>query len=196
MKILNLYAGIGGNRKLWGNDHEIIAVELNTKTANIYRDLYPNDTLIEEDAHEYILDHYEEFDFIWSSPPCQTHSRANYFINSITRSRYPDMGLWQEIIFLNQFFKGKWCVENVIGYYDPLIEPTKIGRHYLWSNFKIPVIEQPKNDIGTMIKGHPNRANKTPLIERNAVNENLGLHILDTAMGIIRSQTINQNELF
>lgn len=23
MKILNLYAGIGGNRKLWGDEHEI-----------------------------------------------------------------------------------------------------------------------------------------------------------------------------
>jgi DNA (cytosine-5)-methyltransferase 1 len=29
MRILNLYAGIGGNRKLWGDDHEITAVELN-----------------------------------------------------------------------------------------------------------------------------------------------------------------------
>lgn len=27
MKILNLYAGIGGNRKLWPDDHEITAVE-------------------------------------------------------------------------------------------------------------------------------------------------------------------------
>ena len=28
LKILNLYAGIGGNRKLWGNEHDITAVEL------------------------------------------------------------------------------------------------------------------------------------------------------------------------
>lgn len=28
MKILNLYAGIGGNRKLWGDIHHITAVEL------------------------------------------------------------------------------------------------------------------------------------------------------------------------
>ena len=27
MKILNLYAGIGGNRKLWGDEHEVVAVE-------------------------------------------------------------------------------------------------------------------------------------------------------------------------
>lgn len=35
MKILNLYAGIGGNRKLWGDDHEITAVEIESKIASI-----------------------------------------------------------------------------------------------------------------------------------------------------------------
>ncbi len=29
MNILNLYAGIGGNRKLWGSTHKITAVESN-----------------------------------------------------------------------------------------------------------------------------------------------------------------------
>jgi hypothetical protein len=38
MRILNLYAGIGGNRALWG------------------------------DEHQYLIDHYKEYDFIWSSP--------------------------------------------------------------------------------------------------------------------------------
>ena len=37
MKILNLYAGIGGNRKLWGDEHEITAVELNSKCPTIIR---------------------------------------------------------------------------------------------------------------------------------------------------------------
>lgn len=35
MKILNLYAGIGGNRKKWGDDHEITAVELDEEIAAI-----------------------------------------------------------------------------------------------------------------------------------------------------------------
>ena len=43
----------------------------------------PDNTVIVADAHQYLLDHYSEFDFIWTSPPCQTHSRANYFINYI-----------------------------------------------------------------------------------------------------------------
>ena len=36
MKILNLYSGIGGNRKLWGDEHEVTAVEnVPEKTAKI-----------------------------------------------------------------------------------------------------------------------------------------------------------------
>lgn len=33
MKILNLYCGIGGNRKLWGDEHEITAVEWDSNIA-------------------------------------------------------------------------------------------------------------------------------------------------------------------
>jgi DNA (cytosine-5)-methyltransferase 1 len=73
MKILNLYSGIGGNRKLWGNEHEITSVEYNESIANIYKDLYPNDKVIVADAHEYLQEHFKEFDFIWTSPPCPTH---------------------------------------------------------------------------------------------------------------------------
>ena len=197
MKILNLYAGIGGNRNLWGDEHDITAVEYNEKIANKYRALYPNDTVVVADAHEYLLDHHKEFDFIWSSPPCQSHSTTNYFTQHIRkRPVYPSMKLYEEIIFLQNFYKGKFCVENVVSYYEPLIKPLKIGRHYLWSNFNITKIKQPKNDIGTMIKGHPNRANKKPLEERNAVNSELGLHILNSALGIINESKVEQDKLF
>jgi len=47
------------------------------------------------------------------------------------------MSLYQEIIFLQNFYKGKFCVENVVSYYEPLIKPVKIGRHFLWSNFNL-----------------------------------------------------------
>jgi len=73
MKILNLYCGIGGNRKLWGDEHEITAVEHDPNIAKIYQDFFPNDKMIVGDAHQYLLDHYKEFDFIWSSPPCPSH---------------------------------------------------------------------------------------------------------------------------
>jgi DNA (cytosine-5)-methyltransferase 1 len=200
MKILNLYCGIGGNRHLWGNDHEITAVEFDAKIAEKYKALFPNDTVVVADAHKYLLDHYSEFDFIWTSPPCQTHSRANYFINYITESRYPKMELWQEIIFLKTFFKGKFVVENVISYYEYFINPTaEVGRHYLWANFKIPKIELPKDEVGTMMKqyvGKKNHAHSKKLEDRNAVNHELGLHILNCANESYDANIVNQIGLF
>ena len=79
MKILNLYAGIGGNRKLWGGAIEVIAVEINPDIAKIYQDNFPNDKVIVGDAHAYLEEHFEEFDFIWSSPPCPSHSKIRRF---------------------------------------------------------------------------------------------------------------------
>ena len=136
IKVLNLYAGIGGNRKLW-EGVEVTAVEINPEIAKIYRDFFPEDKVIIGDAHKYLLDHYKEFDFIWSSPPCPTHSGVNFFLNAQGVIRYPDMNLYQEIIFLKHFFKGVWVVENVISYYDPLIKPYISERHYFWSSFNI-----------------------------------------------------------
>ena len=149
MKILNLYAGVGGNRRLWGDKHKITAVEWNKSVADCYKDLYPNDTVIVADAHQYLLDHYHEFDFIWSSPPCQSHSSIrqcfakNYYFGgkdkpnmSGNKPIYPDMKLWQEIIFLQHHVKGGvYVVENVIPYYKPFIQPAfTLGSHHYWSN--------------------------------------------------------------
>lgn len=135
LKILNLYAGIGGNRKLWGDDHDITAVEINPKIAQCYQKLFPNDTVIVGDAHEYLRQHFREFDFIWASPPCPTHSRLQLTQRTSIDRKYPDMTLYQEIILLKTFFKGKWVIENVKPYYKPLIEPKfVIDRHYFWSS--------------------------------------------------------------
>lgn len=144
MKILNLYAGIGGNRKLWGDKHEVVAVEMNPEIAKIYQDFFPNDKVIVGDAHQYLLEHFKEFDFIWSSPPCPSHSRIRY-VGTFKGGKgqdphkpiYPDMDLYKEIIFLKHYFKGKWVVENVISFYKPLIKPFKFEGHYYWSNFII-----------------------------------------------------------
>ena len=59
MKILSLYAGIGGNRKLWGDKHEITSVEYNEEVAEIYKDFYPNDNIIIGDAHDFLLKNYK-----------------------------------------------------------------------------------------------------------------------------------------
>lgn len=181
LKVLNLYCGIGGNRKLWKDEEvEVTAVEINQDIAGIYKGNFPNDKVIVGEAHEYLLKHYEEYDFIWSSPPCPTHSRTNYFLKAKGIIRYPCFKLYEEIVFLNEHFEGKWIVENVIPYYEPLIVPCVIGRHCFWANFLITKIKQKKDSIGRM-NGKNQKANKIPLKERNALNSDLGLHIFNCA---------------
>jgi len=194
LKILNLYAGIGGNRKLWPGDLDITAVELDPKIATIYQDFFPNDKVIVADAHQYLLDHFAEFDFIWSSPPCPSHSRIRN-IAGVGRGQnkpiYPDMKLYEEIIFLRQVvasggvrWKGKYCVENVVSYYRPLISPQEVARHYFWANFFINPYKTPtrghneNNKILSKIKGFEIN-NKTLL--RNCTEPELGLHIFQEA---------------
>ena len=173
MKILNLYAGIGGNRKLWGDEHKITAIENNKEIAKIYQDFFPNDKVIVADAHYYLLEHFKEFDFIWSSPPCPSHSdiRRMGTTAGMYKAIYPDMDLYEEIILLKHFFRGKWVVENVKSYYKPLINPQESGRHYFWSNFLISNIKLPPLKIRDT---HDKKV-------RNAVNPKLGLHIFNMA---------------
>lgn len=191
MKILNLYAGIGGNRKLWGDTHEITAVENVQEIANVYADLFPKDKVIIADAHQYLLDHYKEYDFIWSSPPCPTHSdiRRCGVHKGQYPALYPDMTLYQEIILLKHFGKSKWVIENVRPYYKPLIEPTsKLHRHFFWSNIEIPVKifndSRKHGDItgssiiyGVDLKTYPVKEKRKLL--RNMVNPEVGKYILD-----------------
>lgn len=146
LKVLNLYAGLGGNRKLWDNEKfEVTAVELNHKIAEVYQSQFPNDTVVIADAHQYLLAHYKEFDIVWSSPPCQKHSKMNKFTRH-DMVRYVDGQLFEEIIFLDTYFRGFYVVENVVPYYKPYGNPTKIGRHLFWSNFNIPEMKnEPKS---------------------------------------------------
>ena len=165
-KILNLYAGLGGNRVKWTNC-EVTAVEMEEKIAKVYKYNFPNDNVIIGDAHQYLLDHGHEFDFVWSSPPCQTHSKMMKATRH-KQNRYSDMGLYQEIIYLQHFFKGKFIVENVIPFYKPLIEPTKkIGRHLIWSNFEISDFE---------LKNHDNFIQGTNVEASEKLKKWLGIH--------------------
>ena len=178
MKILNLYAGIGGNRKLWDNKHKVTAVENNAQIAEVYKTLFPKDNVIVGDAHEYLLAHFQEFDFIWSSPPCQSHSVCNHFLKGQGIFRFPDMKLYEEIIFLKHFFKGKWVVENVKPYYEPLIKPQEIGRHCFWSNFTISKIEV-DYDIETMNRNASKSSQRKAIIREAQIPELIDLHGLN-----------------
>lgn len=207
-RVLNLYSGLGGNRKLWSNV-EVTAVENNKEIANIYQDFFPDDKVVIADAHQYLLDHYNDgWDFIWSSPPCPTHSRIKN-IAGVGRGQdkpvYPDMRLYQEIIFLKQIyislgcdFEGCYAVENVNPYYTPLINPQIIGRHCIWANYSIPDVKiNPlpeksrcsipglKSYYGFELPEKCNIDKKTVL--RNCVNPKLGLHIFNCAFKLKQS---------
>ena len=210
MKILNLYSGIGGNRKLWGNNHEITAVEYREDIADVYQDYFPNDKVIVADAHQYLLDHYKEFDFIWSSPPCPSHSeiRRCGTYRGQQPAIYPEMSLYQEIILLQYYNRldTRWVVENVNPYYTPLIPPTKkLHRHFYWANFQIGNFEvtDERNHLAIKTNStvygynlkHTNLKDKVKVL-RNMVDPELGLYILDCAMGVMKKDNINQLDIF
>lgn len=192
MKILNLFAGIGGNRKLWGIKHKVTAVELNPEIAAIYQDFYPDDKVIIADAHEYLLKYFKEYDFIWSSPPCQSHSQYRHNVGVLGKAFkpiMPDMTLYAQIIFLQTYFMGLFVVENVKSYYKPLIKPTVCcQRHLFWSNFNIEEKEFSKANIrnknkisdfeGFEMVVNTTIKNKRQVL-RNMVNPEIGKYILE-----------------
>lgn len=206
MKILNLYSGLGGNRYKWGKEHNITAVELDETIATMYQKRFPGDKVIVEDAHSYLLNHYKEFDFIWSSPPCTTHSTMQVSMKTKRVVRYPDMTLYQEIILLDNFFQGKYCVENVISYYKPLIEPKKRGRHYYWTNFNLPYNLNERKAPGMKDKDelkkwsnfynydfdkYKGNIDKRTLA-RNMVDYEVGKTILDIAYNVRKKESTSQ----
>ncbi len=199
ISVLNLYAGIGGNRKLWDDvtDVDVTAVEWDSEKAAVYRDYFPQDTVIETDAHKYLKNHvYDGWDFIWASPPCPTHSQIRKVgtgENGQNDPVYPDMNLYEEILFLQGYFDGDYAVENVQGWYEPLVEPKKAGRHYFWSNFHISDIDLPsqnnqygniadwEGEYGFDLSGYDLPHGKKQKMLRNCVHPKLGKHVFESA---------------
>ena len=214
-KILNLYACLGGNRFKWdevSDNLEITAVELDPELAKLYEERFSNDIVIVADAHEYLLNHYKEFDFIWTSPPCPTHSRLkkSQTNNGNHKPEYPDLKLWQEILFLGHFFEGRYCVENVISYYEPMFNPKKRGRHYYWTNFNLP------NDLNDKVPKYSTSSNglkrlsnyheidlskykgkqRKDKITNNLVDYQAGKTILQMALDCYKAHQTNQMQMF
>lgn len=222
MKVLNLYACLGGNRYKWdevakeaGIELQVTAVELDPELAKLYQERFPNDTVIVEDAHQYLLENYQEFSegFVWTSPPCPTHSRARFwgFGANGKNPIYPNMKLYEEIIFLQHHFKGKYVVENVKPYYEPMLNPTERDRHLYWTNFKIPndvnarhfeCIGKTKNEVQKLSYFHDYNfynykgEQRIDKIARNLVDYEVGRTIFETALGIIRKKDTTQISIF
>ena len=105
LKVANYYCGIGGNRKLWQDNIEVVAVEQNEKIAEIYADHFPNDTVIVGDAHEHLLKNFREFDFIWSSPPCPTHSKLRTLQKEV--QKFQEKLSYPKLEMLNNLFRDE-----------------------------------------------------------------------------------------
>lgn len=209
IRVLNLYACLGGNRLLWENC-EVTAVEWDEELAKLYQERFPNDKVIVDDAHKYLLEHFNEYDFIWSSPPCPTHSRARFARRNTTTPIYPDLKLYEEVLFLENYYDGKYCVENVIPYYEPLIPAIKRGRHLYWTNFRLPndlgerknSIMESKDEVKKWCEFHNYDFTKykgtqpVQKIARNLVDYEAGKTIYNIATGIITKPKTNQESLF
>jgi len=197
MKILNLYAGIGGNRVHW-DGHEITAVEFDPLIAEVYQKLYPGDTVVCGDAVSFLEKNFASYDLIWASPPCPSHGQYRHNVGVIGKGFdpiMPDMTLYSQIVFLQYYAKGKWVIENVKPYYEPLIRPSfEMQRHYFWANFFVPPKEFEKSDIrhknkisdfaGSDIVASSKIKNKRQVL-RNCVNPWVGKHILESALNSI-----------
>jgi len=193
-KILNLYAGIGGNRRGWGDDYEVTAVEYDPEIAKAYQEHFPKDAVVVGDAMQYLLDHYHEFDFIWVSPPCPTHSQYRYNVGVRAKGYAPVIpemtSLYGIITFLKYHFEGQWAVENVKPYYEPLIPPSaKVGRHLIWASFHIKDLKLESNGMRKNNKisqaqdangfdiSHTKIKNKRQVL-RNCTESEVGSHIM------------------
>jgi DNA (cytosine-5)-methyltransferase 1 len=217
MKILNLYACLGGNRFKWdevakeaGIEIQVTAIEYDSELAKLYQERFPNDEVIVTDAHQYLLENFQDFNFIWSSPPCPSHSRARFARKNTTAAIYPDLKLYEEVLFLENYFEGKYCVENVIPYYEPLIPAQKRGRHLYWTNFNLPTdlkerkssIMEGKNEVERWCEFHDYNFRKykgeqrLDKVARNLVDYEAGRTIFEIALGIVSKKQSNQIELF
>lgn len=220
-RILNLYACLGGNRYKWnevakekGIEIEVTAIEYDEELARMYKERFPNDIVIVCDAHQYLLENFKNFDFIWSSPPCPSHSRAAFGSRKSDKSNhkpvYPDMTLYQEIIFLQHYFAGKYCVENVVPYYEPLIAGKKRGRHLYWTNFNLPndlverksISMESKDEVKQWCEFHEydfyqyKGEQRIDKIARNLVDYEAGRTIFETVLGIEKKSNVNQVSIF
>lgn len=123
------------------------------------------------------------------------------------------MTLYQEIIFLETHFEGKYVVENVIPYYEPLIKGQQRGRHIYWTNFKLPQNINERDFTGVMCCGSNDEVRqlcefhdiditsykgtqRKDKIARNLVDYEVGLSIFNTARGIINRSNVKSPSLF
>lgn len=166
LKILDLFCGIGGVARGFHDylqEHQIkylyVAIDIDKDVLKAHRALNPLSNVILRDAYSFTIDELETYDFVWASPPCETHSIAGIWTRK--RKVSPDFRLYELINKLNDA-NIPFVVENVKPYYNPPIKPTsKANRHRLWSNLSIspikidlPPFEKIKNTVKSLCEYH------------------------------------------
>ena len=121
------------------------------------------------------------------------------------------MKLYEEIIFLEHYFNGKYVVENVIPFYTPLIQGKERNRHLYWTNFNLPNtvsdrknpdLGRTKNLIDALSEFHDYDFRKykgsqpTNKMARNLVDYEAGKTIFETVLGIVNNNDTNQINIF
>jgi len=167
IRILDLFCGVGGVARGFQNflldngiEFEYYAIDIDKRVLKAHKLLNPYSKTICRDAWSIDDKEFKEFDLIWASPPCETHSKSR-FLNINAKPTKPDMRLYnliERLWSLNMPF----IVENVEPYYRPPIKPiVKVGRHVLWSNLCIKPFKlnlqnfmDVKDDIHKLIKYH------------------------------------------
>ena len=199
VRVLNLYSGVGGNRRLWGDDVVVTAVEWDVEVARVYSGLFPDDRVVVDDAHEFLRHNFLDFDFVWSSPPCQSHSRVRFAGHGKSSMVFPDLRLYEEVLFLQKYVRGAplWVVENVVPFYEPLVPAVRRGRHLFWSNFELPVWEcgvddlRGRNSAGALAEwfgfdlGLFGGVDDARQVLRNCVHPDDGLVVLNHVRGLL-----------
>ena len=166
LKILDLFCGLGGVARGFqtflienGIDFEYYAIDVDDRILKAHKVLNPRSIVIKRDAYSFSDEELCNYDFIWASPPCETHSIVGTWRRKISVD--PDMRLYELIDRLYDLGKP-FVVENVKPYYKPPIRPTsRANRHVLWSNLEIPPIKvnlptftSVKNKIDTLARYH------------------------------------------
>ncbi len=159
MKVLDLFCGRGGWSKPFVEDGDIVT---GVDVADFSK-VYPG-KFIQEDIRYFIKEtlefEEEDYDIVCGSPPCDEFSQAIEMWKNRGRPRDIDKGLelidyfQMAVEYIEPEF---WFMENV-EYGEAWISDwlkqkpswhfkiSRGGRRCLWSNFAIPLIDQPKFD--------------------------------------------------
>ena len=154
MKLLDLFCGAGGaSMGYYKAGFEVVGVDINPQPN------YPFE-FYQADALEFLQEHWNEFDVIHASPPCQAYSRAGIQWRK-SGKEYPDLvDKTRELLIKTN---KPYIIENVPG--APLKNPTvltgsffniRVRRKRLFeTNFELPFILLPNDRQTNFRMGRP-----------------------------------------